>query len=60
MSPFRERKAITPAGQRRRAERAASIARFNASTRSRHILRREGDEMACSCGARWAVGEDHP
>lgn len=22
--------------------------------------RREGDEMACRCGARWPVGEAHP
>lgn len=22
--------------------------------------RREGDEMACSCGKRWPIGEDHP
>ena len=27
---------------------------------TKHYQRREGDEMACSCGARWAVGEDHP
>lgn len=26
----------------------------------RHIIRREGDEQACSCGKRWAVGEVHP
>jgi len=26
----------------------------------RHAIRREGDEMACSCGARWEVGGDHP
>lgn len=27
-----------------------------------HSVRREMDEWACSCGARWAVqdGEDHP
>lgn len=25
-----------------------------------HRTRREGDEMACSCGKRWPVGEDHP
>ena len=25
-----------------------------------HTTRREGDEMACRCGARWPVGEDHP
>lgn len=26
-----------------------------------HSTRREGDEMACSCGARWAAdGEEHP
>lgn len=28
--------------------------------KSAHYHRREGDEMACSCGARWAVGEEHP
>lgn len=32
---------------------------------SRHIVRRcnprrEGDEMACACGARWDIREDHP
>lgn len=25
-----------------------------------HNVRREGDEYACSCGARWDVSEDHP
>lgn len=30
------------------------------SARPKHATRREGDEMACSCGARWEVGEDHP
>jgi hypothetical protein len=25
-----------------------------------HAPRREGDEMACKCGKRWPVGEDHP
>lgn len=25
-----------------------------------HLSRREADEMACSCGKRWPVGEDHP
>ncbi len=25
-----------------------------------HVHRRESDEMACRCGARWAFGEDHP
>lgn len=54
------RRAITPQGQQRRVERAASIQRFNAPSRSRHIQRREGDEMACSCGARWPVEEEHP
>lgn len=26
----------------------------------RHFVRQQNDEMACSCGARWPVGEDHP
>jgi len=25
-----------------------------------HRTRREGDEMACSCGARWPSWEAHP
>lgn len=25
-----------------------------------HDTRREGDEMACRCGLRWPVGEEHP
>lgn len=25
-----------------------------------HRTRREGDEIACSCGKRWPVGEVHP
>lgn len=25
-----------------------------------HVHRREGDEMACRCGKRWPIGEDHP
>ena len=25
-----------------------------------HIKTREGDEMVCSCGLRWEVGEDDP
>lgn len=25
-----------------------------------HGTRREGDEIACSCGASWDVGESHP
>ena len=25
-----------------------------------HAQRREGDEMACSCGARWPSEEEHP
>ena len=54
------RRAITPQGQRRRAERAQSIERFNAPSRNRHVTRREGDEIACSCGARWDVGGEHP
>lgn len=30
------------------------------TSRSAHVVRREGDEMACKCGARWPIGEDHP
>jgi len=26
----------------------------------RHDETRQGDEIACSCGARWSVGETHP
>lgn len=56
-----ERKAMTVNGQRRRFERAKSIERFSAMThRPTHSIRREGDEMACSCGRRWPIGEDHP
>lgn len=29
-------------------------------TSTRHATRREGDEMACSCGSRWEAGESHP
>ena len=25
-----------------------------------HQQMRQGDEYACSCGARWGVGEGHP
>jgi len=25
-----------------------------------HRHMRQGDEMACACGKRWPVGEDHP
>lgn len=25
-----------------------------------HVMRREGDEWACSCGRRWALDETHP
>ncbi len=25
-----------------------------------HLPRREGDEVACSCGLRWPIGEEHP
>jgi hypothetical protein len=25
-----------------------------------HRIRQESDEMVCSCGKRWDVGEDHP
>lgn len=28
--------------------------------RELHLKRREGDENACSCGARWPVGDEHP
>lgn len=31
-----------------------------ASDVERCSARREGDEIACRCGKRWAVGEDHP
>lgn len=26
----------------------------------KHRQRREGDEIACSCGARWPTDEEHP
>lgn len=26
----------------------------------RHAVHQQNDEMTCSCGARWPVGEDHP
>ena len=26
----------------------------------KHAPHRQGDEMACACGKRWPVGEDHP
>lgn len=29
-------------------------------TSTKHATRREGDEMACSCGRRWPNGESHP
>lgn len=25
-----------------------------------HVEQRQGDEIACSCGLRWSVGECHP
>ena len=25
-----------------------------------HWVTHQGDEIACSCGKRWSVGEDHP
>lgn len=28
--------------------------------KTKHAQRREGDEMACSCGARWPIDEEHP
>lgn len=36
------------------AERAALV-RIAA-----HRQHQQGDEVACSCGKRWPVGEDHP
>lgn len=50
----------------RRAARAAMSASTLPPTQyvkrrgEMHVQRRESDEMACSCGARWPVGEDHP
>lgn len=26
----------------------------------RHAYSRQGGEMACACGKRWPIGEDHP
>ncbi len=28
--------------------------------RDPHRQHQQGDEIACSCGKRWPVGEDHP
>lgn len=39
---------------------ARKIPRTSCRPAPRHIERREGDEMACSCGARWDTGESHP
>lgn len=39
---------------------ARKIPRLAPKTRAVHMTRREGDEMACSCGARWENGEAHP
>ncbi len=31
-----------------------------ASAGLRHRQHQQGDEIACSCGRRWPVGENHP
>ena len=45
---------IAPAA-RRRARPIVPV-----TAKSRHLVRREGDERACSCGARWPAEEEHP
>jgi len=37
-----------------------AVRKFLPPKTPRHITRREGDEMACKCGARWDAGEQHP
>ena len=39
--------------QNRKQRRAASAG-------LRHRQHQQGDEIACSCGRRWPVGENHP
>lgn len=34
--------------------------RTRASMIARHVRQRQGDEYACSCGARWPIDEEHP
>lgn len=49
--------------KRARPQLAAAKRREYASPVFQHAMhkpRREGDEIACSCGKRWPVGEDHP
>lgn len=42
-------------GNRKQRRYARSTARTE-----QHVLQRQGDEIACSCGKRWPVGETHP
>lgn len=51
-SIYRRGSSVTPRGHR---------TTYTPTSRTvRCAQRREGDEMACRCGARWPVGEDHP
>ena len=48
-----------------RAQRRASEARSRPESKryqrtGQHVVQRQGDEIACSCGLRWPVGENHP
>lgn len=45
--------------KQRRANVADPDVRLKVRT-AQHVLQRQGDEIACSCGLRWPVGENHP
>ena len=44
--------------KQRRTSRARS--RPTSTISDQHRQQRQGDEIACSCGRRWPVGENHP
>lgn len=46
-----------PNRKQRRANAANRDVQMKAT---RHVEQRQGDEIACSCGLRWSVGENHP
>lgn len=46
--------------QRRYARKTAATDRRQYERTRQHVLQRQGDEIACSCGLRWPAGESHP
>lgn len=46
--------------QRRYARSTPRTDRRQYERTQQHVLQRQGDEIACSCGRRWPVGENHP